>query len=360
MAEQKNTFDSEVPNDYIDIHAEPDVKAKKLPSDNPNEFKIELEGKSIDNSVVNAIRRTVMMSIPVYAFHRSNTFIEVKKCKYMYNNDLLYNQIETLPIYDIPNYFDLENPDVFLSNEVLKNLFGNFVRDQYTEEESEKTEVDENKRLFKIELTLNVKNITGNDKFVTTHDAILKIDGKISNSYMIRNPISIIVLKPMEEVSLRSEANLGISKIHAAYEATTIAILEDITPMKYHLKYETLEQLDKNTIFAKACIILVKKLENLKSFIQKKYTEERSLTEKINIELHGEDHTLGNLIATTLQKCAYVKNAGYVPPHPFIDQVNIEYNLKPDSKLGPIRVFIDCIDYLIRLYQLIGHHAFSK
>ena len=116
-------FESDVPNDVIDIYASPDARVKKIKTENINEFRIELEGNSIDNSVVNALRRTCDMSIPIYAFYRSNISIELDKSKHMYNNDLIYNQIETLPIFDIPNYFDLENPEIFLSSDVSKNLF---------------------------------------------------------------------------------------------------------------------------------------------------------------------------------------------------------------------------------------------
>lgn len=362
MSEQKFTFDSTIPNDRIDIHSDPEVVVRKLKPENEHEFRIELEGKCIDNSVVNALRRTIMMSIPVYAFHRSNIFIEVEKSRHMYNNDLLFNQIETLPIYDIPNYFDLENPEIFLPTDVMKSLFGKFIQEKYTEEKSddEKEPVDINKKLFKIEFSINIKNNTSSDKFVTTHDATIKIDGKISNGYTIRKPICIMVLKPTEEISLRAEANLGISKMHAAYEATTNAIHDEITPMKYHLWYETLEQLDKNIIFTKACIILTKKLEYLKKFISEKFREERDPSEIIEIQLFGEDHTIGNLLATVLQKCDYIEKAGYVMPHPFMDQITIAYKLSPKSKLGPIKVFTDCIDYLVKLFQLIPHAALKK
>jgi len=169
-----------------------------------------------------------------------------------------------------------------------------------------------------------------------------------------------MVLKSTEEISLRAEANLGISKMHASYEATTIAIHDEITPMKYHLWYETLEQLDKNIIFTKACIILTKKLENLRSYIKKKYTEERDIKEIIEIELYGEDHTLGNLLATILQKCDYIQTATYVMQHAFVDQIIITYQLFPKSKIGPIEVLVNCIDYLIKLFQLIAHIAFKR
>lgn len=357
MTEKKFIYDSTTPNDKIDIHEELDIYVKKIKSENNNEFRIEIEGKNVDSSIVNALRRTILMNIPIYAFYRSNIFIEVDRSRNMYNNDLLYNQIETLPIFDVPNYFDLENPEIFLPTEIMRNLFGKFIQEKYTEEklEDEKEPSDINKKMFKIELSLNIKNNTGNDKFISTHDAIIKIDGKISNGYTKRDPISIMVLKPTEEISLRAEANLGISKMYASYEATTNVIHEEITPTKYHLWYETLEQLDKNIIFTKACIILSKKLEYLRNFIKEKYTEEHDTSEIIEIELFGEDHTLGNLLATILQKSEYVEKAAYNMPHPFIDQIVISYKLFDKSKIGPIQLFVDCINYLIKLFQYIAH-----
>lgn len=357
MSDNKFIFDSDVPNDKIDIHAAPNVRIKKLESEIEDEFRIELEGTSIDCSVVNALRRTVMMNIPIYAFHRSNIFIEIKKSRHMYNNDLIYNQIESLPIYDIPNHFDLEDPETFMPTEVLKNLFSNFIQNKYTEELPEEINTNENKKMFKIELSINYKNNTGSDKFVSTHDATLKVDGKVVNSYIIRKPICILVLKPSEEISLRAEANLAISRMHASYEATTNAIHHEITPMKYHLYYETLGQLDKKIIFTKACTILIKKLEHLKKFITKTFNEERSVSEKIEMELYGEDHTLGNLLATVLQKCNYTSTASYKMSHPEINQIVIAYELKPGSKNGPIKVFIDCIEYLIKLFDTIYNAA---
>lgn len=347
-----------ITNDRIDFDVDPEVRIKKLKSQNEQELRLEIEGRSIDYSVINALRRTILMSIPIYAFNRSNTFIEVEKSRHMYNNDLLYNQIETLPIFDVPNYFDLENPELFLPTQVMKQLFSNFVPEIYIEDTVDNP-IETDKKLFKIELSINLKNNSDIDRFVNTHDAILKIDGQTSDSYKKRKPICIMVLKPTEEISLRAEANLGISKMHASYEATTNAYHDEINPMTYHLWYETLEQLDKHVIFTKACIILLNKLKNLRTFIKNKF-EERDINEIIEIQLYGEDHTLGNLIATALQKCDHVKTAAYVTPHAFMDQINIVYQLVPKSKVKPIKLLINCIDYLIKLFQTMEHIAFKK
>lgn len=354
-------FDMDIPNDRIDIGKKPDVSVKILKPRNDLELFVELEGLSIDNSIVNGIRRTILKFIPIYAFHRSNTFIDVKRSRHMYNNDLIYNQIETLPIFDVPNYFDLENPETFLSNAVMKNLFGKFLPKVHSDlsDENDNNAIDKDKKLLKIELAINVKNVTPSDKYVTTHDAVLKIDNKIVNSYQIRKPICILVLKPSEEIYLRADANLSISQIYASYEASTIAVHEELSPTKYRLWYETLEQLDKHVIFTKACQIIKKKLEYLKEYVKNTYVEERDKTEKIEIYLHGEDHTLGNMLATVLQKCEYVQKAGYNMPHLFANEVKISYLLFPKSKLGPIRVFTDSINYLIDVYDSI-ENKFNK
>ena len=38
-------------------------------------------------------------------------------------------------------------------------------------------------------------------------------------------------------------------------------------------------------------------------------------------------------------------------PHPFIDQIVIVYQIKNKSKVKPIDVLIDTIDYLVKLFS---------
>lgn len=355
--EKKFIFDSDVKNDIIDIYDEPDVTVTKKKTNDDKTFHAVLEGNSIDNSVSNAIRRAILIYIPIYGFNRTNIVIENEKSLHMYNNDLIYNQIESLPIFDIPNYFDVVNPEVFMSNEVMKKIFSSFIPDKYVTDEEDKPEDDSKKKLFHIELTLNVKNTTSKNMFVSTHDAILKIDGKISQNYLKHKPISIIVLKPSEQISLSAVANLGISKMNATYEATDNAVSLEISPTCYEIRYETLEQLDKNIIFQKACTILIRKLDLLGKYIKKKYIDDqdnKTITAKsIELNLYGEDHTIGNLLATTLQKCEFVEKAGYYIVHPCIDEIGIGYELKNSYKENPINILIDVIEYLKKLFTKV-------
>lgn len=352
-------YDSDVTNDNVDIYAEPKLKLKQIVSDDPDEFCIQMEGDCMDHSVSNAIRLTILKRIPIYGFNRHNIYIENEKSYHMYNNDMLYNQIESLVIFDIPNYFDVDDPEIFLPDDIMKEIFGKFLQQKNISVDAEmfhdnpQEKPDPNKKLYRIEFNLNTKNNTDEYKYVSTHDAVLKIDGKITNSYLKKDPIDIMVLKPNEEISLRAEANLGISLMDAAYEATTNVVSKEITSRKYEIIYETLGQLSANLIFQKACTILIKKLENLNTYIKKQYSTEPDRAEYVEFELYGEDHTISNLIATTLQKCDFVKEAGYIKPHPFVDSVTIKYKLKSKGKVGPIKVFRDTVTYLIKLFELI-------
>jgi DNA-directed RNA polymerase subunit L len=348
-------YKSDVPNDIVDIYGDIDVTVKKIETKKKTELTATLEGYNIDHVIANTIRRAVLLYIPIYGFHRSNIIIENEKSVHMYNNDLIYNLLETLPIYDIPNYFDITDPEVFMPNEIMKILFNKFLPAKYIEENTEPKEEDTDKKLFNIELMMNIKNTTQDFKFVSTHDAVIKIDGKVSNSYQVREPISILVLKPGENISFTATANLGIASMHAIYEATTTAVSLENNHMSYTINYETLEQLDKNIIFIKACAILIKKLEALIKYIDKKYKDstEHLESEIIEIELYGEDDTLGNLITNILQKCTLTKKAGYAVPHPLISSVIIRYKMEKNSKKDPIVLFIDVLIYLIKLFNKI-------
>lgn len=357
----KSIFDSPVKNDKIDIYSD-DIKIKiKESKKNINEkFSYVFESDNIDHTVINAIRRTILLYIPIYGFYRSNIHIDNDKSNTMYNNDMIYNLIETLPIYEINNLFDLENPELYLSDQVMKNIYGKYIQELYIDVNKDQTNLensessDPGKKQLNIEISLGIKNDIKDYLFITTHHLTMKIDGKVVDNYKKKDPISILVLRRGEELYFSAKANIGIAKIHSAYEATTNAIHLELSPSKYQLEYSSLEQLNKNVIFQKACLILINKIKILMKFINNNFgnieNKDNIYTE---IELFGEEHTIGNLVATVLQKCTLVKEAGYVLEHPFIDHITIKYKLIEKTKKSPLNVFIDCLNYLINLLQKI-------
>lgn len=360
LIEEKSIF--EMPkeaHDTIDIYEEPRLHVKVLKPLVEHEFRIELYGRSIDRSIINGIRLTIMRLIPIYAFHRSKIFIDSEKSYHMYNNDMLYNAIETLPIFDIDDDLDLESPNRFLTTDIMKKIFHNFLPSKkYTpppeelfQNQSILTQVEE-KPPREIEISIHFQNNKDTYHFVSTHDLTLKIDGKVSNSYTKRRPISFMVLKPKEEIHFRAEANLGISAMMAIYDATTPVIFTTLSNNRFQLFYETIDQIHERQIFIKSLIILIKKLNNLKVFIANTY-EERSASETIELGIHGEEYALGNLIVMALQKCQYVDRAGFSVPHVFVDYVSIQYKLKENIKKKPIALLQDVLTYLIKVMEKI-------
>jgi DNA-directed RNA polymerase subunit L len=344
--------DSTVVNDVVN-YSKIDIEVKVMPSKHVDELRINLRGLAVDYSIVNGIRRAVLLYVPGYGFNRSQIEVD-RRSKHMYNNDMIYNQIETLPIFDIPNEFDLCDPDLYISNEVMRKMFSTFLPEKITDNNDEEVQedaiADSRKKLFKIELDISYKNNTDDYHFLGSHDAVLKVNGKIVNSYKIRENIALLVLKPGEELHMRAEANLGIGQMHSSYEVTTMAYHEEISDTEYEIWYETLGQLDKFTIFSKAVIILIKKLENIKKFVSSNY-DEVGADQEVNIILRGEDHTIGNIIGTALQKSPHTIKAGYKVPHPMIRLIEISYLTKPDSTVKPIKLFSITIDYLLNLFN---------
>jgi DNA-directed RNA polymerase subunit L len=309
---------------------------KVIPDD--DDHVIRLSGNSINCSIVNSIRRAIMLYIPIYGFHKSNIVINVDQCYNMYNNDMIINQITQLPIFNIPNDFDIDAPETFLSNDMLKHLF-NIVPDKETK-----------KKILEIEFILSLRNETDENRHVTTHDAILKINGEIKKYYLKEESISILVLKPKEELSLKATADVGIAKVDAMYEATTNAVHVEESPTSYLLKYKSLGQLSGEEIFIKACLILKKKVGYLRDYLKNNYSDDTD-QKTMKFILQGDDYTMGNLLESVLLRLSSVAVCGSKKEHIFVDQVTIEFKLNDGIKKTPINVLLEALDYLSKLFQ---------
>jgi DNA-directed RNA polymerase subunit L len=340
--------DNNLANDRIDIYKNPDIKVTK--GGNRERISVTLTGKSVDHTVANAIRLTICNYIPIYGFHRSNINVDSDYGKYMYNNDHIYIQLEQLPLFDIPNNFDVVNPLVFLSNNAMKEEYEEMIRDIDKGIVNVKNNTAA-KNLSDIEISINKENDTDKYYFVSSHDIVLKIDGKVSDTYKKHGRICLFVLKPGERMSLSAVANLGIEKFSAIYEpCSTPASIEE-TPMSYRIEYETIGQLSNEVIFNKACVIIAKRLSLLRDFITDTYGDK--YTGKDNemiIDLYGVKHALGNVISATLNKTASVKCAGYYEKHPLYDYVTIHFYLEEKTKESPVVILNDVLTFLIKLF----------
>ncbi|BBG24237.1 DNA-directed RNA polymerase subunit L [Sulfuracidifex tepidarius] len=61
----------------------------------------------------------------------------------------------------------------------------------------------------------------------------------------------------------------------------------------------------------------------------------------MELEIQGEEHTLGNLIAGMLQRVKGVTFASYYKPHPLVDKIIIK--IMTDGSLTPIEALKEAI-----------------
>ncbi len=341
-------------NDIIPaLPSKPDVKIKISEPTRHNAL-INLKGKSIDSSVVNAIRRIIYGYIPVYGLHRSQ--IKIEKNTSIYTQEMVYCQLEQMPIYDIDNTYDLLSPSKYLSNKMLKDIYGIFLQDEVLDV-SKVDEINIEKiKNFQIELSVNIKNDEPNIRTITSHDVVLMINGKESKNYKKEMPIGMFNLKTGEELVFKADALLGIHRIHTSWDCVSRCIHIKKSDHDYDLSYISLRQLSVESIFKKACQILSGRFSNLKTFLEKnkipmqKNDNKNEDNDDIMIfRLYNEDDTLGNLLSTGLQRHKDILSAGYSKPHDLINEIEIAFKTKKDHQ----KILINVIEYYIDLFDLM-------
>jgi DNA-directed RNA polymerase subunit L len=342
----------------IDLNAKPNIKLTlNQIKNNPQLIDLFIEGKDADYSIANAIRRTMMQLIPIYAFHSSN--MTISKNSTIYNNDMMMQILQSIPIPKINNPYDLESPEIYIPEDVHKQLFGPLTQETSISYDELKTREeipvrnDEKKKTLKIEFYLSKENNADEICWVSTHDGKLLINGVEKDYFKSIKPIYLFRMRPTQVISAKMTANLGIALLHGCYEATTNVVYEMINDNKFHLTSKSLEQLTSQMIIQKSLIILKKKLLNLGAFITENFLSQNDGNLHISLELHNEDHTLGNLIASVLQRIQVVEKAGYVMPHPLKRYIVIDYVVDPKSKKNPYVILIDVINYLIKIFDIM-------
>jgi DNA-directed RNA polymerase subunit L len=347
-------------NPWDVLPSKPDLNLKIQSSkDSADELTLFFNGKSVDNSIVNAIRRTMMGDVPVYAFHRSE--IKIDRNSSLLNDDEIYNIFETVPIFSIKNPYNLENPELYISNDVLTKLFNTYLPSKYndlTDLERQKSipvKSDDKTKHLRIEYVFDIKNESKETINVTSYDGVFTINGKVSNNYKSRPELLLFKLKPQQEFKASMNGILAIAKMSSTWDAVSMCYFNKINENEYKFNFKSIGQLEPRDILHKAIFILMKKLSNLIDFLKTHYlTKDIQSDEEVQIRLYNEDHTLGNLLANVLQKSSKVARAGYSQPHLLEMEILVGFKLSNGIKDHPIKVMIDAIEYLYGVFNLVN------
>lgn len=287
--------------------------------------RISIETKDIDLSILNGIRRILLMDIPILGFigNGIDTTVNIIENTTVLNNEIISNRIALIPL-DVSEKYN----DKYISGE------------------------------NKLEIELNV-SCTENIKIITTQDLIVTIDEQKVANFFKKPYITITKLRKNESLHLKAEAVKETGRKNASFNivsgstvynkpkepfTNTKSIIEqerDYIEGEYVLEFEIINNtISHKYMLLKAIDILISKLSILidKSTIDQFENNE----ETYDFSIPDENDTIGNIIQSyifdnyVISKKQTVENCictyiGYIVKHPLDKVLTIRMTLK-DAK----------------------------
>jgi DNA-directed RNA polymerase subunit L len=290
---------------------------------------IEFNGKNNNHTIVNAIRRVAMDSIPTYAFWKDLMVIEANTS--IFNNDYMKLRLSQLPIFDIKSDIEFLHP-----------RFWDKV--DYKDTKREKHLKEKN-----IEFYLNVHNNTPENINVTTNDARVVIDSEITQMYNKKYPILITQLRPNESFKCYLRATLGVGEKNNIWSAvnTSFYDIDEKEESKITLTLESQGQLTEKDILVKSAGNIIYKLDEFKNIINKKIKDKEITDENlIRFEFKNEDHTFGELLNRAFQDHPKITFSGVSKPDHLIKMIRFTVQ----AETSPVKYMLEQIDYLHNLF----------
>ena len=287
--------------------------------------RISVETADIDLSILNGIRRILLMDIPILGFigNGIDTTVNIIENTTVLNNEIITNRIALIPL-DVSEKYN----DNYISGE------------------------------NKLEIELNV-SCTENIKIITTQDLIVTIDEQKVPNFFKKPYITITKLRKNESLHLKAEAVKETGRKNASFNivsgstvynkpkvpfTNTKSIIEqerDYNEGEYVLEFEIINNtISHKYMLLKAIDILISKLSILidKSTIDQFENNE----ETYDFSIPDENDTVGNIIQSyifdnyVISKKKTVENCictyiGYIVKHPLDKVLTIRMTLK-DAK----------------------------
>jgi len=344
---------------------------------------------NIDVSYVNAIRRTILSDIPIVVFkttpyeeNKANIIINTSRL----NNEIVKQRLSCIPIciknleeFPIINYLlelDVENKtdtsiivttkdfkikdiskNKYLEDNEVKQIFPPYIPpngngEYYIDFLRLRPKLTDEIPGEKIKLTCEFSIGTSRE------DSMFNVTGTCSYGFT-PNPEKI-----EEQLEIRKQKwkDEGLNEKQIKFEATNWKLLEG---MRYVIKnsfdfiIESVGIYDNENIIIKACIILYKKLSELKQSIQENKLQitpsDNTLENCYDILLVNEDYTIGNILNYEVYNIFYtdlkfINYVGFKKFHPHdsdsILRISLIDNTKGISSIE--KILITVIDQAIK------------
>jgi len=294
---------------------------------------LELSGLNIDSSLINALRRTTMKHIPVYAI--SPNSIDIDENSSVFDNDYMRMRLSQIPIFNI-------NTDIlFLPQKFWKDV-------DYSDKKREKFKDDN----LNLDLYINITNDNSLNLNVFSDSIEYMLDGEIVDDMLSSiHPILLIQLRPNEVFKAKLKPVLGLGDNSDIWSSVSNSYFEEIDSNNFKLTIESQGQIHEYNILVKSCMIIKTKLENIKNTLEEEIgNEEYKSNEIIELKIKNEDHTIGNIINEGLQYHDDIKFSGISKPDLLINEMVIKIITKSRDPLKPLN---DVVDKYIDIFDNI-------
>jgi DNA-directed RNA polymerase subunit L len=303
--------------------------------------------ENIDVSYVNAIRRTILSDIPIVCFkttpyeeNKSNIIFNTSRL----NNEIIKQRLSCIPIcikdleMPIKNYLlevDVENKtdtnmivttqdfkirdlvtNKYLEDNVVKQIFPPFIPpsgngEYYIDFLRLRPKISDEIPGEKIKLTCEFSISTARD------DSMFNITGTCAFGY------TQDMTKTEEQLEIRKQKwkDEGKKESEIKFEASNWKLLEGqryVIKNSFDFILQSVGIFENEQIIIKACNILLKKLELLKTNLEQDEVEikasDNTLDNSYDVILVNEDYTIGNILNYVLYRMIYtdIKVLDYV------------------------------------------------
>lgn len=298
------------------------------------------DGKDCNNQLINAIGRTAVTRLPTYAFAKS--LIEISKIpsetgyhdSIPFNHDMMRDRLYNIPIFNV-------DPEIAILHEKYwKNV--DYKDKNRLIHEKEK----------RIEAYIDAKNTASEEdeesiKHVTTNDMKIFIDGVLSDLYSKEYPLLIISLKPKEAFKCSMKAVLGTGGTHTCWDAcVNFCYDQETIPDKTIVSFRAKKQFDEFELVRRSLEYLKFRTNILKDEINRKYLEYPNKTDRFQIEIENEDHTMGEIINYELQSHPDVMKSSITKQNHLID--NIVFDIFVFDKNKMLNAILESFDNLTK------------
>lgn len=296
-------------------------------------------GKDCNEQFINGLGRIAFDYVPTYAFAKD--LIKIEKINpatgfhdsVPFNHDMMRERLKNTPVMNV-------DPGLAVLHErYWKNV-------DYL---SEDRLVHENEK--RIEMYIDARNNASEEDIdailhVTTNDAKMYVDNELVELYDKTYPLLLISLKPKEAFKCSMRAVLGIGRNEQSWTACSNFYFDQETiPEKIIAKFESSVQFTPFVLVDRAIECYRYRAKALKDEVHRLYLMNKNQSERFQIIIDDEDHTMGEPINYELQSHNEILKSSVSRPNLLARRIIIDVVAKKQSKL--LDAILESFDNLI-------------